>query len=266
AVAAEAGAAAVAAAAAAVAGGDTGDMAWISCRCTAENSAVNHEVQRLEDGNVARQGHDFPVLCGLCTPRPGDFLRLVQQIGEARRYGSRAEEIRSRRIGDNELAAMDVVAAMADAQAEYFSQRHDGVTQYAQKLISDEGKQNGLYWKSPEGQPKSPLGPLAAYAAATEGLTLQANKQQPFHGYFYHTLTKQGADAKGGAKDYVVNGKMTGGFAFVAYPEKYGDTGITTFIINQNGVVYEKDLGKDTATLAKAITEFNPDKSWAPVQ
>ena len=176
------------------------------------------------------------------------------------------DEILSRRIGDNELAAMDVVAAMADAQAEYFSQRHDGVKQYAQKLIGDEGKQNGLYWKSPEGQPKSPLGPLAAYAAATEGLTLQANKQQPFHGYFYHTLTKQGADAKGGAKDYVVNGKMTGGFAFVAYPEKYGDTGITTFIINQNGVVYEKDLGKDTATLAKAITEFNPDKSWAPVQ
>src|SRR5664279_4175647 len=176
------------------------------------------------------------------------------------------DEILSRRIGDNELAAMDVVAAMADAQAEYFSQTHDGVKQYAQKLISDEGKQNGLYWKSPEGQPKSPLGPLAAYAAATEGLTLQANKQQPFHGYFYHTLTKQGADAKGGAKDYVVNEKMTGGFAFVAYPERYGDTGITTFLINQNGVVYEKDLGKDTATVAKAITEFNPDKSWAPVR
>src|SRR5664279_1134906 len=176
------------------------------------------------------------------------------------------DEILSRRIGDNELAAMDVVAAMADAQAEYFAQRHDGVKQYAQKLIGDEGKQNGLYWKSPEGQPKSPLGPLAAYAAATEGLTLEANKQQPFHGYFYHTLTKQGAGAKGGAKDYVVNGKMTGGFAFVAYPEKYGDTGITTFLINQNGVVYEKDLGKDTATVAKAITEFNPDKSWAPVQ
>ena len=175
------------------------------------------------------------------------------------------DEILSRRIGDNELAAMEVVAAMADAQAEYFSQRHDGVKQYAQKFISDEGKQNGLYWKSPEGQPKSPLGPLAAYAAATEGFTPEAGKQQPFHGYFYRILTKQGAAAKGGAKDYVVNGKMTGGFAFVAYPEKYGDTGVMTFIVDQSGVVYEKNLGKDTPELAKAMTEFNPDKTWGPI-
>jgi hypothetical protein len=175
------------------------------------------------------------------------------------------DEILSRRIGDNELAAMDVVAAMAGAQAEYFPQHHDGVKQYAQKFVSDEGKQNGLYWKSAEGQPKSPLGPLAAYAAATEGFSPAAGKQQPFHGYFYRILTKQGADAKGGAKDYIVNGKMTGGFAFVAYPEKYGDTGITTFIINQSGIVYEKNLGKDTAEMAKAMTEFNPDKTWSPV-
>jgi hypothetical protein len=126
------------------------------------------------------------------------------------------DEILSRRIGDNDLAAMDVVAAMAAAQTEYFSQRHDGVKQYAQKFISDEGKQNGLYWNSPEGQPKSPLGPLAAYAAATEGFKPEAGKQQPFQGYFYRILTLQGADAKGGAKDYIVNGKMTGGFAFGA--------------------------------------------------
>ncbi len=175
------------------------------------------------------------------------------------------DEILSRRIGSNELAAMEVVAAMTDAQAEYFSQHHDGVKQYAQKFISDEGKQNGLYWKSAEGQPKSPLGPLAAYAAVTEGFTAEAGKQQPFHGYFYRILTKQGAAARGGAKDYIVDGKMTGGFAFVAYPEKYGDTGITTFIVDQSGVVYEKNLGKDTIELAKAMTEFNPDKSWGPV-
>ena len=176
------------------------------------------------------------------------------------------DEILSRRIGDNELAVIEVVAAMADAQAEYFSQHHDGVKQYAQKFISDEGKQNGLYWKSPEGQPKSPLGPLAAFAAATEGFTPKAGKQQPFHGYLYRILTKQGADAKGGAKDYVVNGKMTGGFAIVAYPEKYGDTGITTLLINQNGVMYEKNLGKDTIELAKAMSQFDPDKTWSPVQ
>ncbi len=155
---------------------------------------------------------------------------------------------------------------MADAQAQYLAQHHDGVKQYAQKFISDEGKQNGLYWKSPEGQPKSPLGPLAAYAATTEGFDPIAGKQQPFHGYFYRILTKQGVAAKGGAKDYVVNGKMTGGFAIVAYPEKYGDTGIATFLIDQNGVLYEKNLGKDTTELAKAMSEFNPDKSWNPVR
>jgi Protein of unknown function (DUF2950) len=171
------------------------------------------------------------------------------------------DEILSRRIGDNELAAIDVMAAMANAQAQYMSQPHDGVKQYAQRFISDDGKQNGLYWKSPEGQPRSPLGPLVAFAS-TEGFTAQAGKQQPFHGYFYRILTKQGADAKGGAKDYVVNGKMTGGFAFIAYPEKYGDTGIMTFSIDQNGIVYEKDLGKSTTETAMAVTEFNPDKTW----
>ena len=171
------------------------------------------------------------------------------------------DEILSRRIGDNELAAIDVMTAMAHAQAQYISQPHDGIKQYAQRFISDDGKQNGLYWKSPEGQPRSPLGPMVALAS-TEGFTPQAGKQQPFHGYFYRILTKQGADAKGGAKDYIVNGKMTGGFAFIAYPEKYGDTGIATFIINQNGIVYEKDLGKSTTETAMATTEFNPDKTW----
>jgi hypothetical protein len=173
-------------------------------------------------------------------------------------------EILARRIGDNELATIDVINAMADAQAQYMAQRHDGVKQYAQKFVSDEGKQNGLYWKSAEGQPRSPLGPLVAFASA-EGFTPQAGKQQPFHGYFYRLLTKQGADAKGGAKDYIVNGKMTGGFAFIAYPEKYGDTGVATFIINQSGVAYEKDLGKDTTASATALTEFNPDKTWNTV-
>ena len=176
------------------------------------------------------------------------------------------EEILSRRIGDNELATIDVIAAMVEAQAEYFSQGHDGVKQYAQRFISDEGKENGLYWKSPEGQPKSPLGPLAAFAAVTEGFTPEANKQQSFHGYFYRILPEQGKDAKGGAKNYIVNGHMTAGFALVAYPEKYGDTGGMTFITDRDGVVYQKDLGKNTIEVAKAMTEFNPDSGWSPVQ
>ena len=173
-------------------------------------------------------------------------------------------EILARRVGDNELATIDVMNALADAQAQYFAQHHDGVKQYAQKFISDEGKQNGLYWKSPEGQPRSPLGPLVAFAS-TEGLNPQVGKQQPFHGYFYRMLTKQGPDAKGGAKDYIVNGKMTGGFAFLAYPEKYGDTGIATFIINQDGILYDKDLGPSTTETATSSTGFNPGKTWTAV-
>lgn len=174
------------------------------------------------------------------------------------------QEILKRRIGDNELATIDVINAMADAQAQYLAQHHDGVKQYAQRFISDDGKQNGLYWKAADGQPSSPLGPLVT-AAASDGFTPQPGKQQPFHGYLYRILYKQGPDAQGGAKDFVVNGKMTGGFAFIAYPETYGDTGITTFIINQSGIPYEKDLGKNTIAQATTATEFNPDKTWTKV-
>ena len=173
-------------------------------------------------------------------------------------------EILKRRIGDNELATIDVMNALIDAQAQYLSQHHDGVKQYAQRFVSDDGKQNGLYWKPADGQPASPLGPLVA-SAASDGFTPQVGKQQPFHGYLYRILYKQGAHAKGGAKDFIVNEKMTGGFAFIAYPETYGDTGITTFITNQSGVVYDKDLGKNTAAQATITTEFNPDKSWTVV-
>ena len=175
------------------------------------------------------------------------------------------EEILARRIGRDEIVAIDVCAALADAQAEYFSQKHDGVKQYAQKFISDPGKQNGLYWESPEGQPRSPVGPLVAFAT-DEGYNVKSNPHQAFHGYFFRILDKQGPDAKGGAKSYIVNGKMTGGFAYVAYPATYNDTGIMTFIIDQHRVVYQKNLGKDTAEVAKAMTDFNPDKSWTALQ
>jgi hypothetical protein len=175
------------------------------------------------------------------------------------------DEILARRIGRDENAAIDVCAAITDAQRQYFSQRHDGANEYAQKFISDEGKQNGLYWPEVSGQPKSPLGPLVAFATS-QGYQIQPNQHQPFHGYYFVMLDKQGANAKGGTKDYIVNGKMTRGFAVVAYPAQYGDSGIMTFIINQNGVAYQKDLGKTTDEVASAMTEFNPDKSWAVVQ
>ena len=175
------------------------------------------------------------------------------------------QEILARRIGGNEMAAIDVCAAIATAQLEYFAQRHDGVQQFAQKFISDEGKKNGLYWASPEGQPRSPLGPLVAFATA-EGFKIKPGSHEPFHGYYFRMLDQQGPDAKGGSKNYIVNGKMTGGFGVVAYPAQYGDSGIMTFIINQNGVAYQKDLGKTTDEVAAAMTQFDPDKTWKPVE
>jgi len=176
------------------------------------------------------------------------------------------DEILARRIGRDELTAIDVCNALADAQHEYFSQRHDGVgKQYALKFISDNGKQNGLYWQSTEGQPKSPLGPLVAFATG-EGYNVQPKSQQPFHGYYFRMLDKQGTHAQGGAEDYLVDGKMVNGFAFVAYPAQYGNSGIMTFIINQNGVLYQKDLGKNTAEVATAMDTFDPEDTWTQVE
>jgi len=177
------------------------------------------------------------------------------------------DEILSRRIGRNELAMIAICGAVADAQAAYFAQPHDGdkTKQFATKFISDPGKQNGLYWAAPDGQAQSPLGPLAAYATA-EGYVAKPDAHTPFHGYYFHMLKGQSDKAPGGAKAYLVDGKMTGGFAFVAYPAEYRNSGIMTFIINQDGVLLQKDLGETTAAAATAMTEFDPDPSWSPVE
>jgi hypothetical protein len=176
-------------------------------------------------------------------------------------------EVLNRRIGRNELAIIDVCEAAADAQAEYFARSHDGekAKQYAAKFISDPGKQNGLYWKSADGQPVSPLGPLAALAAF-EGYSTKPEGHTAFHGYYFRMLQGQTDKAPGGAKDYMVNGKMTGGFALVAYPAQYGNSGVMTFIINQDGVLLEKDLGKATTETATAMTAFDPDPNWSIVE
>jgi len=176
------------------------------------------------------------------------------------------DEILRRRIGRNELAVIDVCEALAQAQAEYFSEGHDGgrTRQYAMKLISDPGKQNGLYWVSPAGQPRSPLGPLAAFATA-DGYSVKQGSRAPFHGYYFRVLKGQGSHASGGAKDYVVDGEMTGGFAFVAYPAEYGNSGVMTFMINRDGLLVQKDLGNATARTAAAIQQYDPDASWIPV-
>jgi len=176
------------------------------------------------------------------------------------------DEILARRIGRNELAVIDVCLALTDAQADYYSRsRDDGSPkQFALKFVSDTGKQNGLYWESPEGQPKSPLGPLVAFAT-DEGYSVKPTARAPFHGYNFRMLKKQGSHAPGGAKDYVVDGKLVGGFAFVAYPAEYGNSGVMTFIINQDAVLLQKDLGKTTSETAAAMTEFDPDNTWTVV-
>ena len=167
------------------------------------------------------------------------------------------DEMRTRRIGRNELAAIQVALAYTDAQEEYFTRDRngDGVKEFAQKGLSTPGKHDGLYWASLPGEDESPLGP--EFADAKVG--------QPYHGYAYRILTSQGKDAPGGAKGYVKNGRMTEGYALVAWPAKYDDTGVMTFIVSRDGTVYQKDLGPDTGTAVRAITSYNPDASWTKV-
>jgi hypothetical protein len=165
-----------------------------------------------------------------------------------------AEEMRTRRIGRNELAAMQAAMAYADAQDEYASEDWDGngTREFASRLLSTPGRRDGLYWGALPGERESPLG--GEYANATPSL--------PYHGYTYRILTAQGKDAPGGAKRYLRDGRMTDGYALIAWPARYGDTGIMTFIVNQDGVVHEKDLGPGTDAAARAVTAYNPDGSW----
>jgi Protein of unknown function (DUF2950) len=177
------------------------------------------------------------------------------------------DELLYRRIGRNELFTIKVLENLADAQAEYASDSHDGEDAglFAQKILSDTGKQNGLYWQTAEGQPESPIGPLVAAATAAGYKQDTGGNPVPFHGYYYKVLTKQGRNAPGGAKNYVVDGKMTKGFAFLAYPADYRSSGVMTMMIDQDGVIVQKDMGSDTAKLASAIDQYNPDKTWQEV-
>jgi len=169
------------------------------------------------------------------------------------------KEILYRRIGRNEISTIHVCQELVAAEKEYMSQ----MKAYAQKFFSDEGQQNGLYWQAADGQPQSPIGPLVASAVA-EGYApgKDSAPPTPYRGYYYHILSRQGASAPGGAKSYIVNGKMTKGFAVVAYPAEYRTSGVMTFIVGEDGVVRRKDLGKNTDVLAKAMKEYNPDSTW----
>jgi len=194
-------------------------------------------------------------------------IPLVEHKGKWHLDGNAgADELVYRRVGRNELGAIAVSRGFVAAQQEYASQGHDGDPAgiYALKLISDEGTQNGLYWPVADGETPSPAGPFVASAAA-EGYRRSDTGPTPYHGYYYRMLYAQGPNAAGGAKDYFKGGVLTEGFALVAWPAEYGVSGVQTFIVNQDGTVFQKDLGEDTATAADAILLFDPDSSWKAV-
>ena len=177
------------------------------------------------------------------------------------------EEILFRRIGRNEIATIGVLRELVAAQKEYYSKTlDDSVKQYAQKFISDQGKHNGLYWNAINREPESPIGPLVAYASSEGYAKKLSSLPSPFQGYYFRVLMGQGKHASGGAKNYIVNGKMTRGFAFLAYPAEYANSGMMSFIINQDGILYQKDFGPKTAELANALDEYDPDKTWVKVE
>ena len=172
------------------------------------------------------------------------------------------EEILNRRIGRNELSTIQVCLAYVDAQREYARRGPGGgLMEYAQKFISEKGKKDGLYWETKEGEEESPIGPFVS-RAVKEGYTKKGDKPIPYHGYYFRILKAQGKNAAGGEYNYLVKGKMIGGFALVAYPAEYSASGVMTFIVNHDGVVFEKDLGNQTEKLAGATKKFDPDKTW----
>lgn len=218
--------------------------------------AKNHKLEKADGGKivlaVGKEEWPFPIP----LVQQDQSWRFDTQTGE--------EEILARRIGRNELSAIEVCRAFADAQYDYASEDRNGTgyVEYAQKIVSSPGKHDGLYWDSAPDD-ESPIGPLMASARA-EGYDANDTQSEraPYHGYYYKILTRQGEHASGGARDYIVKGHMIGGFATVAFPATYGDSGVMTFIVNQDGVVYEKNLGPDTAQTAGQMTEFDPDPSW----
>ncbi len=178
------------------------------------------------------------------------------------------EEMLNRRIGQNELDTIQTCLAIVDAQRDYAAMDPEhlggGKPIYAQKFLSEAGQKNGLYWETKEGEKSSPLGSLFVSASA-EGYTYTAGQPAPYHGYYYHILKSQSANAPGGAMDYIANGKMTGGFALIARPAEYGNSGVMTFIVSDRGILFSRDLGRDTEKRAEAITSFDPGPEWSPV-
>jgi DUF2950 family protein len=221
--------------------------------------AAYDEAHELKQGDsratlvIGKQ--DFPFPIPIVSSKDG--WRFDTEAG--------ADEILDRRIGNNEIQTIGVLKSYVDAQREYAETDRDGKgVQYARRILSSDGKSDGLYWPTSEGEPESPFGPLIGYARA-EGYAAQAGRPTPYHGYLYRVLTAQGKDAKGGARDYIVNGRMIGGYALVASPAEYGNSGVMTFIVNQDGTIFQKNLGEASARIAAKMNEFNPGDGWTEV-
>jgi len=219
----------------------------------AEMAMRYEEMNRLvkePDGSVTMYigAHNWP--CPIPLVNKGNLWYFDTAAGK--------QEILFRRIGRNEISAIHVSRELAAAQKEYFSEQHG---EYAHRIYSEEGKHDGLYWKAAENEPQSPIGPLLAQAVSGEETKTRGTAPVPFRGYYFRILTRQGKNAPGGAKLYLADGKMAS-FAFIAYPAMYRTSGVKTFLVSEDGVVYEKDLGKKTETLAASMHEFNPDSSW----
>lgn len=188
--------------------------------------------------------------------KTGAGWRFDPQLGE--------REVLARRIGRNELTAIDVCLAIGDAQREYASAEHDNddVLRYSPRFFSTPGRHDGLYWESAAGEPLSPLGPFVAAAGIDPGSARAPLDRGPYYGYFYRILTRQGKNAKGGAYSYMAHGRMIGGFAVLAFPAHYGSSGVKSFMVSHDGEVFEKDLGPNTSAIAQKIQSFDPDPSW----
>ncbi|HTP51376.1 MAG TPA: DUF2950 domain-containing protein [Anaeromyxobacteraceae bacterium] len=219
--------------------------------------------EKLEVVKDPKNPHKATVVVGNdAWPFP---VPLVEQKGKWRFATAQGlQEVLDRRIGSNELDAIEICRGYVNAQQEYAleDRNGDGVPEYAQRVISTEGKRDGLAWRNPDGSIEGPIAEGIADAIA-EGYT---DKTRPYHGYYFRILKRQGPSARLGEMDYVINGRMIGGFALVAWPAEYASSGVNTFIVDYDGVVYEKDLGSDTAKIVAGMDRYNPDKSWRPVQ
>ena len=233
-----------------------------------DQQVVDHFVERYEAGHaITRDGDARATLVTGKDDVPFPFPLVKNDAGWRFDTAAGREEVIARSIGRNELAAIQSSLAYVDAQREYYQRNPDGakLQHYARRFLSTPDKRDGLFWKTAEGEPESPMGPLFVRARAEGYKKGAAGKPTPFHGYIFRILEGQGPHAPGGAYSYIAKDHMIGGFALIATPATYDVTGVMTFLVNQDGVVYQKDLGPKTATAAAAIKLFDPDESWQPV-